>query len=202
MAARFDEVTATDASVEQLAQMPAHPRVTRSVAPAEASGLPAGSMDLVTVAQALHWFDLPAFFEEARRTLVADGVLAVWCYGLQRVGDERIDPLLEEFYHETVGPFWLPERRLVETGYRSILFPFDELRVPRFEMAHDWTLAELVAYLRTWSATVRFQLSEGYDPVEPLAARLAAFWGGPGTDWRRRVRWPLSIRLGRSHRPA
>jgi SAM-dependent methyltransferase len=197
-------VTATDASAEQLAQMPAHPRVICRVAPAEASGLPAASMDLVTVAQALHWFDVPAFFEEARRALVPGGVVAIWCYGLQRVGDERIDSLLEGFYHETVGPYWLPERRLVETGYRTLPFPFDEVAVPAFQMAHDWTLAELAAYLRTWSATARFRLSEGHDPVEPLAARLAPLWTGGASDsrLRRRVRWPLSVRLGLSHPPA
>lgn len=158
-------------------------------------------MDLVTVAQALHWFDVTAFFEAARRALAPGGVLAVWCYGLQRVGDERVDAMLERFYHETVGPYWLPERRLVETGYRTLPFPFDELAAPALEMVHDWTLAELTAYLRTWSATVRFVRSEGYDPVAPLAHRLAPLWDG-GSGPRRRIRWPLSLRLGRSPRSA
>jgi SAM-dependent methyltransferase len=201
LAAFFDEVTATDASAEQLAQMPSHPRVTRRAAPAEASGIPAASMDLVTVAQALHWFDVTAFFKAARRALAPGGVLAVWCYGLQRVGDDDIDVMLERFYHETVGPYWLPERRLVETGYRTLPFPFDELPAPALEMAHDWTLAELAAYLHTWSATARFVLSEGYDPVAPLADRLAPLWGSV-SGARRRIRWPLSLRLGRSPRQA
>lgn len=196
----FNDVTATDASAEQLAEASAHRHVTYRVAAAEASGILSGSMDLVTAAQALHWFDVAAFYEEATRTLAPGGVLAVWCYGLQRVGEERMDRLLASFYHERVGPYWSPERRLVETGYRTLPFPFDELVAPEFEMVHEWTLGELLAYIRTWSATARFVLSEGYDPVEPLGADLAPLWG-QAPDVRRQVRWPLTLRLGRSARP-
>ncbi len=196
----FDLVTATDASAAQLAQAPPHPRVRYRVAPAEASGLPGASVDLVTVAQALHWLDLDAFYAEARRVLVPGGVLAVWCYGQQRLDDPGIDPRLEHFYETVVGPYWAPERRLVETGYRTLAFPFEELVAPPFEMACDWSLDELAAYLRTWSATDRFRRERGDDPVGPLAAELARLWGPGGA--RRRVRWPLSLRIGSQRPPA
>jgi len=191
-------VTATDASAAQLAQAPAHPAVTYRVAVAEASGLPEASVDLATVAQALHWLSLPAFYEEVDRVLVPGGVLAVWCYGVQRLDDEPADRLLEHFYGATVGPYWAPERRQVETGYRTLAFPFDELPAPTFGMALDWTLGELLAYLRTWSATARFTSERGYDPVEPFGAELARVWGP--ADAPRRIRWPLSLRVGRSKR--
>ena len=148
----------------------------------------------VTVAQALHWLHLPAFYEEARRVLVPDGVLAVWCYGIQRLDDEPVDRLLQHFYAAVVGPYWAPERRLVETGYRTLAFPFDELPAPSFEMALDWTLPELLAYIRTWSATARFTTERGYDPVAPFGVELARYWG---REAARRVRWPLSLRMGR-----
>lgn len=200
LADHFDMVTATDASAAQLDQAPPHPRVQYRVAPAESSGLPDESVELVTVAQALHWLNLDAFYPEARRVLGPEGVLAVWCYGLQRLDDPVLDPLLEHFYSATVGPYWAPERQLVESGYRTLFFPFDEVAAPRFEMGLDWTLAELGAYLRTWSATVRFQRERGTDPVGPLSERLASAWGGAAA--RRRVRWPLSLRVGRRRPPA
>lgn len=199
LALHFAEVVGTDASAAQIAEAPAQPGIVYRVAPAEASGIDSASVDLITVAQALHWLDLPAFYREARRVLVSAGVLAVWCYGLQRVDDAGIDRLLQRFYGETVGPYWPPERRLVEEGYRTVPFPFDELPARSFEMAHDWALDELLAYLRTWSATNRFIAGRGYDPVPPLAADLAPLWGS--AEASRRVRWPLSLRVGRSLGP-
>jgi SAM-dependent methyltransferase len=200
LASRFARVTATDASAAQIAQAPRHPGVTYRVGLAQESGLPDASVDLVTVAQALHWIDLPGFYEEARRVLVAGGLIAVWCYGLQRVDDEAVDDRLAHFYGSVVGPYWAPERALVETGYRTVPFPFDELEAPPFEMAHEWRLSELLAYLRTWSATAAFASARGFDPVTALAADLGPAWGPAGR--RRRVRWPLSLRIGRPRRPA
>jgi SAM-dependent methyltransferase len=200
LAERFAHVTATDASAAQLAQAPRHPGVTYRVGLAQESGLAGASVDLVTVAQALHWLDLSRFYEEVARVLVADGILAVWCYGLQRLDDDRVDEQLAGFYGSVVGPYWAPERTLVETGYRTVPFPFEELEAPTFEMVHEWRLSELLAYLRTWSATAAFVKARGFDPVSGLAEELAPAWGG--ADRPRRVRWPLSLRIGRPRRPA
>jgi hypothetical protein len=147
------------------------------------------------VAQALHWLDLEPFYAEAKRVLVPGGLLAVWCYGLQRLDEPRVDALLEHFYGTIVGPYWAPERRLVETGYLTVTFPFDEWPAPAFDMAVEWTLADLTAYLRTWSATTRYRRELGHDPVDALEVELARNWGAAPV--RRRVRWPLSLRIGR-----
>ena len=194
LARRFDRVTATDASAAQLGQAPAHPRVSYRVAAAETSGLPDRSTDLVTVAQALHWLDLDGFYAEVRRVLVPGGTLAVWCYGLLVLDDPALDRRIGRFYHDIVGPYWAPERRLVETGYRTLDFPFEELAAPSFDMTLEWTLAELAAYAGTWSATEAYRRARGQDPVPPLAAELEPAWGVAA---RRRVRWPLSVRVGR-----
>jgi hypothetical protein len=108
-----------------------------------------------------------------------------------------VDRRLQAFYGDVVGPYWAPERRLVETGYGTLEFPFEELAPPRFDMALEWRLPELLAYVRTWSATNRFVKERGFDPVAPLGQELEPHWGAGA----RRVHWPLSLRVGRSRRP-
>jgi SAM-dependent methyltransferase len=195
LAARFDRVIATDASAGQIAAATPDPRVEYRVAPAEASGLEPGSVDLVTVAQALHWFDRPAFFAEARRVLRRDGVVAAWTYGHPSLDEPRADAVLQRFYSGTVGPYWPPERALVDTAYRTIDFPFAEVAPPAFEMETRWTLESLVGYVATWSAVTRFRAERGEDPVPDFAAALEASWGDSGLA--RRIAWPLSLRVGR-----
>ena len=194
LAAYFEAVTATDASEAQLRAAPAHPRVSYRVAPAEASGLESGSADLVTAAQALHWFDVDVFFGEVRRVLRPAGILAVWTYGQPHLDDPESDAVLARFYTDMVGPYWPAERHLVETGYRTLSFPFDELTPPPFRMERDWMRPELLAYVRTWSATCRYVAERGRDPVDGLARDLAALWPEGRIET---VRWPLSLRIGR-----
>jgi SAM-dependent methyltransferase len=195
LAARFRTVVATDASARQIAHAEAHPRVEYLVASAEASALASASVDLVTVAQALHWFEPSRHFAEARRVLRPRGVYAAWCYGRLRVADARAQALLDELYGETLGPYWPAERRLVEEGYRSVELPFDELVPPGFRMRAVLTLDALAGYLRTWSATARYAARHGEDPVASVVARLRGSWGGPQA--RRLVAWPLALRVGR-----
>jgi SAM-dependent methyltransferase len=195
LATVFRRVIATDASAAMLAQAPPHPRVEYRVAPAETSGLSFASADLVTVAQALHWFDIEPFYTEVERVLAPRGVLAVWTYGNQRVEDQAIDLCLARFYHEMVGPYWAPERRHVEAGYRTLPFPYPELDPPAFAMQEHWTLGQLLGYVGTWSATQRFRDTNGRDPVEELARALIPLWGDPRSV--RLVSWPLSLRVGR-----
>ncbi|HEY6484201.1 MAG TPA: class I SAM-dependent methyltransferase [Steroidobacteraceae bacterium] len=191
----FAAVLGTDASTQQLSRAPPHPHVSYRVAPAEASGVPPDSVDLVVVAQALHWLPLERFYREVERVLHASGVLAVWSYGSLHVEGDGIDTLLQHFYHDIVGPYWPAERRLVEAGYRALPFPFAPLEPPAFQMREQWPLAHLLGYLRTWSATGRYVEVSGTDPVIALENRVAPVWGPPETA--RRVTWPLSLRVGR-----
>jgi ubiquinone/menaquinone biosynthesis C-methylase UbiE len=195
LAAVFERVVATDASQAQIDAAIPHSRIDYRVAPAEASGLPDRSVDLITVAQALHWFDLAGFYAEVRRVLRPGGVLAVWTYGVLSVEGAEVDALVQRFYYDTVGPYWPVERTHVEDGYRSLPFPFSEIAAPDFTMAASRTLFELLEYIRSWSATHRFMVANGTDPVITLEQQLAPLWGAP--ERRRQLVWPLSLRVGR-----
>jgi len=191
LAGHFERVTASDASAAQIGAAIAHPKVEYRVAPAEASGLDDACVDLVTVAQALHWFDLDAFFAEARRVLVPGGVLAAWSYGLCTV-DAGVDAVVNGLYRE-LDPWWPPERRLVDAGYRDVTLPFARVEAPAFEMTAEWPANRMLGYLRTWSACQRCLADRGRDPVSAIEPALRARWGeGPRT-----VRWPLALKVGR-----
>lgn len=195
LAERFHAVIATDASAQQVAAACTHPNVTYRVAPAQESGIESQSVDLVTVAQALHWFDLDPFYGEVQRVLKPSGVLAVWTYGPLQVDGKGIDALFQEFYWSIVGPYWPPERRFVEAGYRGLAFPFAEIAPPSFNMEAHWERAHLLGYLRTWSATARYVDDKGVDPVAVLEERLAPLWVDAHST--RKVTWPLALRVGR-----
>ena len=192
LAERFARVIATDPSDEMIALAMPHPRVMYSVAKYE-SGLPDRSTNLVTVAQALHWFDVDPFIREVRSVLVPGGVLAAWCYARCSV-DSSVDEIVDLFYSVTLGPFWAKERRLVDEGYRTIALPLDEMAAPPFEMVEQWTLSEFVSYIRTWSAVNKFIEARGEEPVFVFEEALQQMWGDP--HQRRRVKWPVHCRVG------
>lgn len=194
LADHFDRVVATDASTAQIGAALPHPRVEYRVAPAERSGLAAGSVDLVTVAQALHWLDRAPFYAEARRVLAPDGLIAVWCYSLMEI-DPAVDVLVRAFYRDTIGPWWPPERVLVDTGYRDVEFPFEEIELPPLRLEATLALPALAGYLGTWSAVLRCREATGRDPVVALESALRPLWGDP--ERPRPVRWPLAVRAGR-----
>jgi SAM-dependent methyltransferase len=195
LAQRFDRVVATDASAEQVASAPTIPHAEFRVALAEQSGLSDASIGLVTVAQALHWFDLPRFYTEVNRVLQPGGVFAVWAYGINRVEGESVDAVVQDFYGNTLGPYWPPSRQLVESGYRTLAFPFAEIAPPAFRMEVRWTLERLLGYFSTWSATNRYIKAMGKDPLPGLAEKLTPLWGDVTTP--RLVAWPLTLRVGR-----
>jgi SAM-dependent methyltransferase len=192
LAERFKAVWATDLSPRQLAQAPSHPRITWHAAPASDSGLPSASADLVTVAQAYHWFDHESFHLEVERVLRPGGLVAVWCYGLLTCSPE-IDAILHPYYQHRLGPWWEPERRHVEEGYASIPWPFDPVPMPAFAMTQLWSLAQLLAYLDTWSAYRTCRERTGADPLAEIALALAKAWGNAPA---REIRWPLAVRAG------
>ena len=193
LASRFERVVATEPSRAQLAQAPAQPGVEYRCEAAEAISAADGSVDLLTVAQAAHWFDWPRFVDEAVRVLRPGGVLAFWTYGNCRVAP-AIDRLVEEFSRDVIGHYWPRERRHVEEGYRDLVVPLPPLDPPVFDMGADWDVQAMMGYLDTWSAVRRCRARTGRDPLAILAAPLADAWG----EGRRDLRWPLVVRAHRN----
>ena len=192
LAERFAQVIATDPSDVMIAHAIAHPRVTCRVGKYN-SGIEAQSASLVTVAQALHWFEIDPFFDEVRRVLMPGGVFAAWCYGLCRI-DPRVDEVVDLLYRVTLGSFWPPERKLVDDAYRTIALPLAEMVAPRFEMTEEWTMAEFIRYVRTWSAVTKCIAARGELPLVAFEEALRDRWGASAK--RRTVRWPMHFRIG------
>jgi SAM-dependent methyltransferase len=193
LAAHFDAVLATEASAAQLREARPHARVTYREEPAESISVPTASADLLTVAQAAHWFDWARFAAEAGRVLAPGGVLAIWSYGDVDVTAE-IDALVGDFSRDVVGPYWPRERRHVDEGYRDLVLPFPAIEAPPFDLRVRWDAAAMLGYIDTWSAVRRCRAMTGRDPIRLLAGPLADAWG-PGV---RDTRWPLTLKAGRA----
>jgi SAM-dependent methyltransferase len=194
LSAYFDRVVATDASAEQIALAQPAEGIEYRVARADSSGLPDQSVDLVTVAQALHWLDPEVFFTEAKRVLAPGGAIAVWGYGDPVLDTPELQQILHRYNRGTIESYWHPERQLILDGYATVPFPFDEIAVPQFTLSRECTLPELIGYVRTWSATARYVAEHGMAEVEQLEADLARHWGDPGKP--RVVDAPLHLRAG------
>lgn len=181
LAPYFDAVIATDASSEQIAHAKHYANVKYQQALAEKSGLKARSVDLTTVAQAIHWFDFDKFYEEVRRVSAEGAAIAIFGYGLLRCSDDKLNEIIENFYDGTLGDrFWPKERAHIDNAYASIPFPFVPLEAPSFLVQAQFDLEHYRHYLGTWSAVQRYRLEIGRDPVEELLRdSLAEAWGDP-----------------------
>ncbi|MEL6866684.1 MAG: class I SAM-dependent methyltransferase [Bacteroidota bacterium] len=193
LAQHFDQVYATDISQKQVDQAVAKENISYRVERAEQTSFADDQFDLITVAQAIHWFDFDAFNREVRRVAKPGGILAVWGYGLLRVEPE-IDRLIDQFYEDVVGPYWPAERQHIDQAYRSIPLEMNVLSEPHhLGIELQWTLAEMEGYLNSWSSVQRYQKQVGQNPVEPIIEQMSIHW--PNGE-RRALRFPIFMRIG------
>ncbi|HNJ33859.1 MAG TPA: class I SAM-dependent methyltransferase [Leptospiraceae bacterium] len=188
----FNRVIATDPSEEQIKHAKQLEGIEYRVLPAEKTNLDTASMDLICVAQALHWFDFDLFFAEARRVLKPRGILCAWSYGLLET-EEPVQTIIESFYRETVGPYWPAERRHVDERYATIPFPFYKIEAPYFQIERTWDMDSYLGYVSTWSAVQRMRKATGIDPLIELRNQLRPFYPGPLL-----IRWPIFALTGRA----
>jgi ubiquinone/menaquinone biosynthesis C-methylase UbiE len=194
LAKYFDKIHATDASAGQISKAYPHEKVEYHVEPAEQVSLRDASVDLVTVAVAIHWFDFNEFYREVKRVLKPDGILAAWTYSLTEISAD-IDSLIRGYYGEILEGYW-PERiHYLEEKYETLPFPFEEIVPPSFTMEIQWSLMQFAGFLDSWSATQRYKAQRGRHPLELIWEQLLAAWGDEQVT--RLVRWPLHFRIGR-----
>ncbi len=189
----FSQVYATDISRQQLYNAIARPNIQYSLQPSEKTNFSANIFDLITVAQAVHWFQFEEFYKEVNRTLKDDGIIAVMGYSLFR-SNEETDSLIRDFYQNTIGSYWDKERKYLEEHYKTIPFPFQEISTPAFEQTLEWNFEHLIGYLKTWSAVKHFITREGYDPVDNIARDLHQGFGS-----KRKITFPIHLRVGKKN---
>lgn len=195
LAKRFKQVYATDASNEQIAHAIQRPNIHYAVSRADATCLSDHSIDLVTVAQAIHWFDNEPFYREVHRVLKKGGVIAAWAYHLPVV-DAETDRIIQKFYMDILGQFWEKEIFHILSGYRDLYFPFKKLQSPDFTMKARWSLYQLIGHLQTWSALESYRKRYGNNPIELIIPDLLAVWEHPSSY--KEVIWPIILKTGTS----
>ncbi|WP_299990132.1 class I SAM-dependent methyltransferase [uncultured Pontibacter sp.] len=171
LASFFDQVVATDISENQLKNAVQQPNISYRVEQAEQASLPDHAMDLVVVAQAVHWFDFDRFYQEVERVLKPDGLIAVIGYGLLST-HSSLDKVIRYFYSEVLEGYWDPERSYLDEGYRTIPFPFQEVELPQFSSSYTWTPEDLIGYLNTWSAVKHYEKQQGHNPVQLIEKQI------------------------------
>lgn len=188
----FKQVYATDISEKQLENALQKDNIIYKVERAEQTSFTDSQFDLITVAQAIHWFDFDAFYKEVYRILKPDGIFAVLGYSLFTVNGDA-EKLLKHFYHDITGPYWDAERRYLDENYTTIPFPFEEIETRQFTNEFTWTFDQLTGYLETWSAVQHYIKKKGINPVDLIRNELKEYWGkGDG-----KVTFPLLLRMGR-----
>ncbi|EKR62237.1 methyltransferase domain protein [Leptospira weilii str. 2006001853] len=193
LAATFEKVIATDPSTNQISNAETRKNVEYRICKAEDSTLENHEADLITVAQAFHWFNFEPFYKEAIRVGRKNGILAIWGYGLHSISPE-IDNIVDKLYRVIVGSYWPPERKYVEEKYKTIPFPFEEIIPPPFNMKEEWTVDQILGYLRTWSSVQKYIQKNESDPVLLVEAEIRNFWGKAQTKI---VEWPLFFKIGK-----
>ncbi len=187
----FEMVDATDISEPQLGRAVQKPNIRYQLSPAERTPFADQMFDLITVAQALHCFDVPTFHQEVRRVAKPGAAIAEWGYGLVKLGP-YLDPILVDFYRNRIGPYWDPQRKFIDEGYATLPFPFANAQQASFVARRNWPLERLLNYLRTWSAVRQYIHENEEDPVTQLGEELKPFWRAD----EREIQFPIFLRVG------
>ena len=192
LAQYFKKVIATDISEKQLSLAKPHPNIKYQIAAAEQTNFPDNSFDLITVAQAYHWFKFDAFENEVKRVAKKDAVIAVWGYNLFSTNNAAINAVIKKFYTEIVGAYWDAERKYIDNCFSSVPFNFTPLPTKDFFINTEWSKDDVVGYLNSWSAVQHFIDDRKYNPVDDIISDLDLLWKDI-----KHVSFPVFLKLGR-----
>lgn len=190
----FDKVIATDVSSEQIKNAAEHSRIEYRVCPSENSGIPDRSVNLITAASAVHWFNLPEFYREVTRVMAPEGVIAVWTYHVGYI-EPPFDELFLRFYQDILSPYFSEGARLVDNRYADIILPGNHLESKNFFVSVKWKIADMFNFIESWSGTQEYRKRKGENPVSLIEMDLRKLWGNP--DQIHTLRWPLFIKIAR-----
>jgi SAM-dependent methyltransferase len=195
LAKRFAQVIATDINQTQIDVAPKPKNIRYICCPAENTPIAANSVELITIAQALHWFDFDFFYQEVRRVSKSSGVIAAWCYDLGKFTRTAIDNMIAKLFKDILGDeYWPSERRYVDEKYLTIPFPFAKIAAPPFIAEKNMNFSQLIGYLNTWSAVKEYQLRNRINPIDLIINELESAWGTPQQIYT--MHWSLHLLVG------
>ncbi len=189
----FTHIFATDISRSQIENAERSNNITYSVQPAEKTNFQNQQFDLIIVAQAIHWFNFNEFYKETSRTAKVDSIICIVGYSLIKIS-QQIDKIISSFYTDTIGEYWDKERKYIDEEYKTIPFPFDEIKAPKFENTHQWNLDHLIGYLNTWSAVKHYVKKNKNNPTQQLKMELQKHWDN---NELKEVKFPILLRIGK-----
>ncbi|WP_058462576.1 class I SAM-dependent methyltransferase [Legionella adelaidensis] len=191
----FQHVIGTDRSLEQLKLAKRRENILYVCSPAEKTPIPSNTIDFITIAQALHWFDLPLFYEEVIRVAREEAYLAAWCYSLCQI-TPQIDRIVAHLYEQILGEqYWPKERIYIEEEYKTIPFPFKRIESPAFVIRKKMNLYDFLGYLNTWSAVKEYERREGKNPLGIILNDLQSAWDR--IDKKLDTLWPIHMLVGK-----
>ncbi len=191
LARHFKKVIAIDNSAEQIKKAPKAKNVEYQVANAETIGLPEKSISMIIVAQALHWFDLDAFYASVKVLLKPNGVLACWCYCETAIGEE-VDLIVKKIFGLISDGIVPIQIRYVHEKYKTISFPFHKIQLPNFEMTQNWSYKDFICYVKTWPGIWNYEKNNDLQALTNLFLQIRKAWGTK----QRIVRWPIYLLVG------
>jgi len=194
----FQQIYATDASEKQISHAFHHDKIKYYVAVAEQVPLENHSIDLITVAAAVHWFmNIEQFYREVKRVSKPGAIIALWCYLYCHFlpEEEHLNQICSNFLTTVVDQLRDQKIELILQKYQTIDFPFSELKTPTFTMEARWNMEEFMGYLHTLYTIKKLIAVQSHEPILEFSNRLVKAWGDPGRKIL--VQWPLHVRIGR-----